>query len=460
MERFTLLEAAQWTNGKSVGQAEFTNISTDSRKIPENTLFVPLKGERFDAHDFLPTVIQNGVSGIVSHQKNETYSVPALYVENTSQALLDLAGGYRALCGGTVVGVTGSVGKTTTKELIYSVLSEHFRAMKTEGNLNNEVGLPLTLFRMTKETEVMVAEMGMNHFGEISRMTAAAKPNIAVITNIGTSHIEFLGSREGICKAKLEILEGVSQDGYAVLCGDEPLLWEKKDNLGCHTVTYGLENAACDLTAAIKDDGSFVITNNGLCCKTLPIGQTMEANLQIPGAHNVLNALAATAVGLLLGEPIAQIQKGLFSYEASGLRQNIYEQNGFMIFADCYNASPDAMQATLSVLSEMTETGTKFAVLGSMLELGEYAESLHEQVGAAAANYADVLFAYGPYADAMEKGARESGMEQVFVFDNHAALAETLKKQARKGDSLLFKGSRGMQMEKALALFLGEEVKK
>ena len=193
MERFTLAQAAEWTGGKAHGAASLSSVSTDSRQIPPETLFLPLKGERFDAHDFIAKAVDNGAAAVVSHRQNETYPVPVLYVENTAQALLDLAGGYRRLCGGKVVGVTGSVGKTTTKELLYAVLRQQFCAQKTEGNLNNEVGLPLTLLQMTRKTEVMVAEMGMNHFGELSRMTAAAQPDIAVITNIGTSRGHLQG---------------------------------------------------------------------------------------------------------------------------------------------------------------------------------------------------------------------------------------------------------------------------
>ena len=445
MERFTLAQAAEWTKGEARGEAALTAVTTDSRQIPPDALFLPIKGERFDAHDFIGKAIENGAAAVMSHRENEEYPVPALYVENTSQALLDLAGGYRTMCGGKVVGVTGSVGKTTTKELLYAVLSQGFRAQKTEGNLNNEIGLPLTLMRMTRDTEVLVAEMGMNHFGELSRMTAAAKPNLAVITNIGTSHIEFLGSREGICKAKLEILEGLQEGGTAVLCGDEPLLWNKRDSLGCRVATYGIENSACDLTAHLHSDGTFDIVNNGLAAEHLPVGEKFTAKLSIPGRHNVLNALAAAAVGLLLGETPELIAQGLVSYQASGMRQNIYEQNGYRIYADCYNASPDAMEATL-------------AVLGSMLELGDYAEEGHRRAGRAAAQYADALYAYGPDAAAMVAGAKEKGMEHAYAFDDQTALVAALRQDAQKGDALLFKGSRGMRMERALAMFLGEEV--
>lgn len=458
MERFTLAQAAAWTKGEARGEAELTAVSTDSRQIPEKALFLPIKGERFDAHDFIKKAVENGAAAVVSHRRNEEYPVPALYVEDTAQALLDLAGGYRELCGGKVVGVTGSVGKTTTKELLYAVLKQKFNARKTEGNLNNEIGLPLTLFRMTRDTEVMVAEMGMNHFGEISRMTAAAQPDIAVITNIGTSHIEFLGSREGICKAKLEILEGLRPDGCAVFCGDEPLLWDKRGQLGCRVITYGMENDKCDLVAYCRGDGAFDIVNNSLPAETLPVGGKFTAKLAIPGAHNILNALAAAAVGLLLGETPEQIAEGLQSYEASGMRQNIYEQDGYHIYADCYNASPDAMEATLAVLGTMAPDGRRFAVLGSMLELGDYAEEGHRRAGRAAAQYADALYAYGPDADAMVAGAKEKGMERAFAFDDQPALVAALRQDAQKGDALLFKGSRGMRMEQALKLFLGEDV--
>lgn len=458
MERFTLAQAAEWTKGEARGEAALTAVTTDSRQIPPEALFLPIKGERFDAHDFIGKAIENGAAAVMSHRENEEYPVPALYVENTSQALLDLAGGYRMMCGGKVVGVTGSVGKTTTKELLYAVLAQQFRAEKTEGNLNNEIGLPLTLMRMTKDTEVMVAEMGMNHFGELSRMTAAAQPDYAVITNIGTSHIEFLGSREGICKAKLEILEGLREGGTAVLCGDEPLLWDKRDSLGCKVCTYGVENEACDLVAQLREDGSFTVKNNGLESEALPIGESFTACLAIPGAHNVLNALAAASVGLLMGETVENIVRGLSSYTASGMRQNIYEQNGFRIYADCYNASPDAMEATLRVLGTLGEGGRRIAVLGSMLELGNYTEEGHRRAGRAAAEFADVLYAYGPSADAIVRGAKEKGMTAVHAFDDQNELVRALRADAKPGDALLFKGSRGMRMERALALFMGEEV--
>jgi len=459
MERFTLAQAAAWTNARLSGDAVLTSVSTDSRKITAGALFLPIRGDRFDGHDFIGTAIENGAQAVVSQRQQETYPVPALYTEDTGQALLDLAGGYRRLCGNSrVVAVTGSVGKTTTKELMYAALCRGFRAQKTEGNLNNEIGLPLTLFRLTRDTEVMVAEMGMNHFGEISRMTRAAQPDIAVITNIGTSHIEFLGSREGICRAKLEIMEGIQPGGCAVFCGDEPLLWAKRDSFRHPVYTYGLQSPACHLTARCGADGTFEIVNNSLPGTKLPTGGCFTAKLQLPGEHNTGNALAAALVALLLGEEPAAIAAGLAAYQASGLRQHIYDWNGYRLFADCYNASPDAMEATLKVLGRMNQTGRRFAVLGSMLELGAYAEEGHRLTGRAAAENADALYAYGPDAAAIVAGAKERGMVNAFAFDSHTALADALRQAAKPGDALLFKGSRAMKMEHVLKLFQGEDV--
>ncbi len=454
MEGFTLTQAAEWTNGEARGNANIREISIDTRKIPEGAMFIAIKGENFDGHNFIGKAVECGAGAVVSHRKDEEYPVPTLYVADTSKALLDIARGYRELCGGKVVAVTGSVGKTTTKELLYSVLSEYFDALKTEGNFNNEIGVPLTLFRMTKETEVMVSEMGMNHFGELSRISNAARPDIAVITNIGTSHIEFLGSREGICKAKLEVLEGMPKDGIAVFCGDEPLLWEKRKKVGHKVYTYGIKNPECDIIGRLHKAGTFDIINNSLPLETLQAGEKLSASLNVPGEHNVLNALAAALVGLVLGENPEDIVSGLSLYKPGGMRQNIYEKGGFHIYADCYNASPEAMESTLKVLATMP--GRRFAVLGSMLELGDYTEKGHRLTGGYAAENADALYAYGPSAVYMAEGAKERGMEDVHVFEDHEALASMLRAEAKKGDSLLFKGSRGMKMEKALELFSGE----
>ncbi len=465
MEHFKLEQAALWTQGilQGDGALTMTRVSTDSRDTGAGCLFIPLVGDRFDGHDFIDQAIAGGASAILTHREG-AYAVPSVRVADTRQALLDLAGGYRAGMAAKVVGVTGSVGKTTTKEMIASVLAQHCDTLKTEGNLNNEIGMPLTALRIERHTQAAVLEMGMNHFGELSRMTRAAQPNFAVITTIGTSHIEFLGSREGIRQAKLEILEGLQPDGVAILCGDEPLLWEKRGALPCRTIYYGIENPNCDLTAEnIVNEGAIVrfeMRNRTLWeCRQIPVGETIRAHLSVAGRHNVLNALAATAVALELGEEPGDIVAGLAGYKPDGLRQNTYEKNGYLLFADCYNASPDAVEAALQAFSELRCTGRRFAVLGGMLELGDYAAEGHRRAGAAAARYADALYLYGAGSAHMREGARDAGMPeaQIHCFDTHEALADALRADARPGDALLFKGSRGMKMERALALFTGEE---
>lgn len=349
MQQFTLSEAAAWTGGTCTADPVITSVVRDAREAGPGSLFVAIKGERFDGHDFIGQAIERGAAAVLTHRKDETYSIPALYVEDTRQGLLDLAGGYRAQFDCPVVAVTGSVGKTTTKEMIASVLSERYDTLKTQGNLNNTIGMPLTALEMDENTEAAVFEMGMSAFGEIAAMAACGQPNIAVITMIGTSHIEFLGSREGICRAKMEILEGLAaRGGIAVLNGDEPLLWEQKDRLFGRIVWFGQNNPGCEFRA---ED---ISCTDGTLRFTLiwPEGRkTVEVASQ--GTHNVGNALAAAACGWLLGLDGDDMAAGLAAYRPVGMREQRYEKNGFAIYQDCYNASPDSMEAALRVLGEM-----------------------------------------------------------------------------------------------------------
>lgn len=453
MEEFSLAEAAQWTGGRTTGQAVLAAVSTDTRTIAPGSLFIPLIGDRFDGHDYIDKAIEAGAAAVMSVRAEAQYPVPCLYVKDTRQALLDLAGGYRAQFSCPVVAVTGSVGKTTTKDMIAGVLSEEYCTLKTPKNLNNTIGMPQTILRLDHTVEAAVIEMGMNHFGEISSMTACGQPNIAVITTIGTSHIENLGSREGICQAKMEILEGLSaRGGIAVLNGDEPLLWEKRQGIAARKVWFGVENPDCEVRAeAIEADAA------GVTFTAVVFDARFPVRLYAPGVHNVGNALAAAACGHLLGLTPEQIAAGLEAFRPEG-RQELYEAGGFRIYEDCYNASPDSMEAALAVLG--TQQGRRFAVLGSMLELGGYAAEGHRRAGRAAAGAADQLYLYGFGAADMRQGALEAGMAEsaVRVFETHEELAQALRQTAEKGDTLLFKGSHGMHMERVLGLFLGKEV--
>ena len=455
MQEFTLSQAAEWTNGRASVDAVITNVVRDAREAGPGSLFIALAGERFDGHDFIGQAIERGAAAVMTHRADETYPVPALYVADTRQGLLDLAGGYRAQFDCPVVAVTGSVGKTTTKEMIAAVLSERYDTLKTEGNYNNTVGMPLTALRMDENTEAAVFEMGMSAFGEIASMAACGQPNLAVITMIGTSHIEFLGSREGICRAKMEILEGLAaRGGIAVLNGDEPLLWEQRERLFGRIVWFGKENPACDFRAE-----EISCADGTLRFKLIwPEGERMVA-VASQGTHNVTNALAAAACGWLLGLDGDELADGLAAYRPVGMREKKFEQNGFLISQDCYNASPDSMEAALRVLKSMAGK-RRIAVLGGMGELGDYAPEGHRRAGRAAAAAADLVYLYGAGSEYTRAGAIEGGMaeECIRLFDSHAALAEALRETAQPGDALLFKGSRSMKMENALKLFLGEEV--
>lgn len=455
MQEFTLLQAAGWTKGRASADAAIDAVVRDAREVRPGCLFIALQGERFDGHDFIAQAIENGAAAVMSHRADETYAVPALYVADTRQGLLDLAGGYRAQFDCPVVAVTGSVGKTTTKEMIAAVLSERYDTLKTEGNYNNTVGMPLTALRMDENTEAAVFEMGMSGFGEIAAMAACGQPNLAVITTIGTSHIEFLGSREGICRAKMEILEGLAaRGGIAVLNGDEPLLWEQKDRLFGRILWFGRENPDCEFRA--RD----ISCADGMLRFTMiwPEGERTVAVASL-GAHNVTNALAAAACGWLLGLDADDLVAGLAAYRPIGMRERLFAQDGFTIYQDCYNASPDSMEAALKVLAELPNP-RRIAVLGGMGELGHYAPEGHRRAGRAAAQAADLLFLYGANIEYLRDGAAEAGLADDCIrrFDTHAALAEALRAAARPGDALLFKGSRAMKMENALKLFLGEEV--
>lgn len=455
MQQFTLSQAAAWTGGTCTEDVTITKVVRDAREAQAGSLFVAIQGERFDGHDFIAQAVEHGAAAVLTHRKDETYPIPALYVADTRQALLDLAGGYREQFDCPVVAVTGSVGKTTTKEMIAAVLSERYETLKTQGNLNNTIGMPFTALELSQDTEAAVFEMGMSGFGEIAAMAACGQPNIAVITMIGTSHIEFLGSREGICRAKMEILEGLAaRGGVAVLNGDEPLLWEQRERLFGRIIWFGAENPECMFRA--QD----ISCKDGMLQFTMisPEGsQTVSVASQ--GTHNVTNALAAAACGWLLGLDSEEIAAGLAVYRPVGMREKCYEKNGFTIYEDCYNASPDSMEAALGAMSEMEGT-RHIAVLGGMGELGDYAAEGHRRAGRAAAAYAEYLFTYGANSEYLQEGAAAAGMPEAQMrgFDSHEALAEALKAFAQPGDVLLFKGSRSMQMENVLKLFLGEEV--
>lgn len=456
MKELTLKQIADWCGGKVSARFEHLRVSrmqSDSRKVRSGDLFVALKGAKADGHDFAETAINHGaVAALVSRPISE--KLPSIEVEDTLRAYGEIAAGYRKLTGVKVVGITGSVGKTTTKEMTASVLEAAYHTAKTEGNHNNNLGLPMTIMDMPENTEVAVLEMGMNHSGEMEYLSSIARPDLAIITNIGTMHIEHLGTREGILQAKLEIMRGMPDDGAGVFNGDEPLLWNIRA-IGKHKkYYYGIENHACDVTAT-----DIVELDDGVRFVVHGFGQQFELFVPMLGRHAVYNALAATTVGLLLGVKPEQIQARFSSFHNTGMRQKIYVKNGVTIIEDCYNAGPESTEAALDVLAGIKTDGRRIAVLGDMLELGNRSAAEHYRIGRLAVGKADLLLTYGEHSVRTLTGAITGGMnpKNTDHFDTHEDMAHMLKMRVSEGDVVLFKGSRGMRMEKVLQLFLDDK---
>ena len=341
MKELTLKQLAAWCGGEihpDGADAAVTGTQIDSRLIRKGDLFVAIPGEKVDGHDFISKAREAGAAAaLVSRVVDDP--LPQILVVDTVLAYGDIARAYREAAGVDVVAITGSVGKTTTKEMIACVLAGKYRVSKTQGNHNNNLGLPITIFEMPADTQEAVLELGMNHFGEMHYLTTIAKPNIVVITNIGTMHIEHLGTREGILKAKLEIMDGIQDDGVAVFNGDEPLLWNLRE--GKHRrIYFGIENDQCDVVAedVRQMDGGMYFVVRGM-------GQRFHVYVPQEGQHTVYNALAAIAVGLLRGVSPETIQYQLGIFHNTGMRQRIFEEKGFTIIEDCYNAGPESMEA-------------------------------------------------------------------------------------------------------------------
>lgn len=459
----TLSEIEKMTGGRLVlcgvsADKNIKDVCTDSREVGEDSLFAAIRGERTDGHLYIPKVLALGSAVLAEKMPAENelagLSYGVVLVDDTVAALGRIASEYKKRINCFTVGVTGSVGKTTTKEFIASVLEKKCKTYKTEGNHNSVIGLPLSIMEMTGECGAAVLEMGMSGFGEISSMTRAAHPNIGVITTIGTSHLEMLGSRENIALAKMEIAEGLTEDGILLLNGDEPLLLSA--DKGSHKTLYvGLNNRDADFRALNIRIGvmktTFDLVYNG----------KVYSNIEIPvmGSHNVYAALFAFAVGMLCGMDDEAIREGLTGFKSPGMRQNIYDLGGITLIEDCYNASPESMRSAIKVLSELSaQKGSArcAALLGDMLELGTTSAALHRGVGEYfAENGGNLLFTYGKMAENIATAAIESGMRAENVYVDTVAgtpekIVNAMLRTLKRGDVLLVKASRGMQAEKVI----------
>ena len=452
MGKLTLKQAAAWCGGwvdPKYEDIEFYGANNDTRVLKPGQLFIVLQGAR-DGHDFIPAAMEKGAAAALCSRKVGDY--PAIIVPDPRIALGEIARQELQRIGCKVVAITGSVGKSTTKEMVATVLESTYRIAKTPANHNNDIGMPMAILSMAEDTEVAVLEMGMNHFREIAYLSNIAKPDIAAIVNIGSMHIEFLGSMEGIRKAKMEIVEGMADNGHLILNGDDTMLYHLPEQPRQKVTYFGSHGQPCGVRAQdIREKDGI------LCFRVVTDRENFQVELALEGEHFVPDALTAITVGLMLDVPVPRIQERLSQFRNMAGRQEIYDAGGFHIISDCYNAGPESMTAALAVLGK--RSGRRIAVLGDMLELGDCAWAEHYKIGRIAKENAELVLAYGPHGPRVVSGAITGGIGEADAccFDSHEEMAAFLKRSAKPGDTLLFKGSRGMHMEKVLEAFLSEE---
>lgn len=447
MKNLTLAHIAEACHGTYVGTEEKKNqevgsIFTDSRKAEEGGLFVPIKGARADAHDFIEDVMEKGALSTLSEKELGEKPYPYILVESSLQAVKDIAEYYLAQLAIPVVGITGSVGKTSTKEMIAAVLSQKYCTLKTQGNFNNELGLPLTVFRLRDEHEMAVLEMGISDFGEMHRLAKIARPDTCVITNIGLCHLEFLKSRDGILKAKTEIFDFLKPEGHVILNGDDDKLVTVEEVKGIKPVFFGIENHSGIWADEIKPEGLKGIS----CCIHTERG-SFSVLIPIPGHHMVYNALAGTAVGLTYGLSLEEIKAGIESLQPVSGRFHIIETGKYTVVDDCYNANPVSMKASLDVLTDAI--GRKVAILGDMGELGEDEVEMHREVGVyAASRNLDLILCVGELSQYMAEAAKHAAPEKAILhFATKEKMLKELPKILQEGDTVLVKASHFMGFE-------------
>ncbi len=436
-----------------------TAIAINSKEAGAGVIFCAIKGTRVDGCDFIADAASMGSTcflcgRVPDSAKNSPHPFCAVVVEDVVIAMGVLAAWYRTLSKATFVAITGSVGKTTTKEFVAAVTSAAFKTHKTQGNLNNEIGMPLTLFGLEPDHRVAVVEMGMSALGEIEYLTKLVRPDIAIVTNIGTSHLASLGTRENICRAKMEIRLGLKENGRLLLNADEPLLFDQCDKLETKPMLMSVYNRNGDFRAVnIRQKLDGIVYD-------LIYDNKAVTNVEIPalGKHNVYNSLAAYAVGVMLGMSDDQIRRGLETFVGADMRQKVYEVGGITVIDDCYNASPESMRAAVDVLVSYAQkkNARPAALLGDMLELGEDSRLMHDQVGQYVAQMqVQKLFCYGSMADiiaeaAIKKGVRADNVYVCLDTRDPQSMADMILAALTPGDVLLVKASRAVQAERII----------
>lgn len=425
---------------------EINGVVIDSRQVKKNNLFIPLKGEKVDGHQFVEDSIKNGAAAALWQKDvpNPPLHLPVIIVEDTLSALQELARSYRSQLNTRVIGITGSNGKTTTKDITASLLALRYKVQKTEGNFNNHIGLPLTILGLREDTEIAVLEMGMSGKGEIQFLSELACPDVAIITNIGESHLLDLGSREGIADAKLEIIKGLPPQGLVIYHGDEPLLKERicryEGKLTFKTFGRSEKNTLYPLSIDADNHGSRFKIN----------GHDTLFKLPILGIHNVLNALAAMLAAESFGISFEKMNEAFSTFKLTNMRMEMLEGGkGEKIINDAYNASPTSMKAAIELVSRMTGFSKKILILGDMLELGPQEEDFHYEIGRGINGHGvDYVFTIGTLGKHIARGARQSlPEERVFSFLEKEPLIEEVKKYTDSNTLILVKASRGMRLE-------------
>ena len=452
MKGLTLETVIRATGGTYTGPEEaksktLSAITIDSRTIQPGCLFVAIRGNRVDGNTFVPGAYEQEALCCLSEEPAARKDVPYIQVKSCTQALKDMAECYRELCGVKVVGITGSVGKTTTKEMIAGVLSQKYNTLKTLGNFNNEIGLPLTVFRLRPQHEVAVLEMGISDFGEMDRLAKVARPDVCVITNIGQCHLENLGSRDGILKAKTEMFDFAAPDAHVYLNGDDDKLITLTEDPRIHTPEYFSLHANAKVKPYVYSEHICTLGLAGTRFELVTPAGRIEVTVPAPGRHMVSNALAAAAVGLDLGLSLEQIKAGIEAYEPVQGHGHILQSGDLTIMDDCYNANPVSMKAGLDVLAEVE--GRSVAILGDMFELGEKQEQMHYEVGVhVAEKKIDVLIAIGTLAKQYVLGAEAvGGSTQCLYFETKKEALDRLGEWIYPGDSVLVKASHAMGFE-------------
>ena len=450
MEKLTLRQLIDAVGGTLVGDfdnldAVFTDVCTDSRNITPGSLFLPLQGERFDGHGFINSALESGAVGCITARDRESYLPGKFYVKvrSTQRALRDLARYYKELFPIPYIAVTGSVGKTTTKDMVAAVLGNRYKVLKTEGNFNNDIGLPLTLLRLDRTHEICVLEMGMDHAGEIDYLSEIVEPDIALITNIGDAHIENLGSREAIFQAKCEVFAHLKKDGLAVLCGDDEWLIKLRGQLKQKTLFVG-NNEALDYSAYdLRSED-----NRLHCMIRTPNGQ-FGASIPALGNHMIYPTLMAAAVAEHFGMAADEIIQGIRAFLPTKMRMNLIRCPGdIVILNDAYNANPQSMRAAAAVLGDAKDR-RRVAVVGDMKELGANSQMFHHAVGTCFAQAGiHQLIAIGDLARYIAQGAQEAGLENSVYYPTLEEAETTLLRELRSGVTILVKASRSMAFER------------